>query len=449
MIARVKRGSRALDRRAARPFRGAFAGVALGVVLTVVSALAVAAGSSPNSLHGLEATYDVAATLQWAAKQLDVTSTATVSNNSDTAVGALTFNAAPARIGGMVLGAVTAGGEAATATVDDQNIIVTLPTALEPGQQRQVTISYSAWFGGTKGNKQFLFAKVNGIATAYRWIPWLSRAYPFRTPTYGEPFVTKTASQVTVSITTDRPMGIATTGRKTGADGLTQTFAARDVRDFNFAASPKYRVTTQAWGDVTITYYTVELPLSKIQKWTIASLNRFSERVGPYPYNEYVVAEVPTGPSMESPGMIWLTQRAVAKGTLKYLVVHETAHQWFYGVLGNDQASEPFADEALAEFLTRDLIGHRASQCPQALLDGSVYSYSKSCYYEVVYVQGDRYIDAYRQRVGDAAFWNGIRDYYQAYRFGLGGTRALLDTLDAAADGAGGGHEARFPSLYP
>jgi hypothetical protein len=28
-------------------------------------------------------------------------------------------------------------------------------------------------------------------------------------------------------------------------------------------------------------------------------------------------------------------------------------------------------------------------------------------------------------------------------------TRLLLDTLDAAANGAGGGHEARFPSLYP
>jgi hypothetical protein len=260
--------------------------------------------------------------------------------------------------------------------------------------------------------------------------------------------VTRTSSRVEVSITTDREMGIATTGRRTGVDGLTQTFEAHDVRDFNFAASPKYVVTTQAWRGVTISYYTVQLPLAKIQKWTTAALNRFSERVGPYPYNEYAVAEVPTGPSMESPGMIWLTQHATARGNLKYLVVHETAHQWFYGILGNDQASEPFADEALAEFLTRDLIGHRASQCPEVALDGSVYSYSKSCYYEVIYVQGDRYLEAYRKRVGDSAFWNGIRSYYNGYRFGLGGTRQLFDTLDAAAGGAGGGHEARFPSLY-
>ena len=452
MIARV-RGATERRRRGDRRVRIALIGF-LVVTVGVVGALPAAAGENetvdaPNSLLGLEATYEVAATLLWSERRLDVTSTATVTNNSAAPVDALTFNAAPARIGDMVIGSLTVGGGPATANVEDQNIVVTLPAALQPTQQVEVTIDYSSWLGGKKGNKQYLFAKVNGIATAYRWIPWLSRAYPFKTPTYGEPFVTKTSPHVQVSITTDRPMGIAATGQRTSVAGLTQTFEARDVRDFNFSASPDYVVTTQAWGGVTITYYTVQLPLGKVQKWTLASLNRFSERVGPYPYGEYAVAEVPTGPSMESPGMVWITQKAIARGTVKYLVVHETAHQWFYGLLGNDQAMQPFADEAMAEFLTRDLIGHRASHCAEAVLDRSVYGYSRECYYEIVYVQGDNYLEAYRLRVGDAAFWVGVRNYYQSLRFGLGGTRQLLDTLDAAANGAGGGHEARFPSLYP
>ena len=431
---------------------GAAARVLARLLIAVVvfaGALPVAAAGEPNSLQGLDATYDVAATLTWAGGRLDVTSTATVTNNSGAAVAALTFNAAPARIGAMVLGGVSAGGEAASATVDDQNIVMTLPTPIADGERQDVTISYSAWFGGTNGNKQFLFAKVNGIATAYRWIPWLSRAYPFHTPTFGEPFVTKTASHVRVRITTDRQLQIATSGHRVSVDGLSQTFEAHDVRDFNFAASPKYVTRTDKWAGVTVTYYTVQLPLAKLQRWTIASLNRFSQRVGPYPYSHFVVAEVPTGPSMESPGMIWITQKAIARGTIKYLVVHETAHQWFYAIIGNDQARQPFADEAMAEFLTRDLIGHRASQCAQALLDRRVYDYSRSCYYEVIYVQGDNYVEAYRQRVGDSAFWDGIRRYYDGYRFRLGGTRQLLDTLDEAAAGAGGGHESRFPSLFP
>ena len=335
-------------------------------------------GDAPNSLNGLDATYDVTAAIKWKKGRLNVTSTAHVTNNSDSAVDVLTFNAAPAKIGGMVFGEVTADGQPATMTVEDQNLIVTLPAPLEPAQTVSVTIVYAAWFGKTGGNKQWLFAKVDGVASAYRWIPWLSRAYLFTTPTYGEPFVTKVSDTVNVSITTDKPMEIATSGHLVSVNGLTRNFVAHNVRDFNFAASPKYVVHTQQWGDTTITYYTIMLPLAKLQTWTVASLQRFSQRVGPYPYQDYAVAEVPTGPSMESPAMIWLTQTAIARGTLKYLIVHETAHQWFYGIIGSDQAAEPFADEAMAEFMTRDFIGHRLSHCSQDELDRDVYDYS-SC----------------------------------------------------------------------
>jgi hypothetical protein len=426
------------------------AGLLLAVVVVLAGGTPVAAVDGPNSLDGLNATYDVTAAIKWKKRRLNVSSTALVTNNSGNPVNALTFNAAPAKIGRMILGDVTVGGEAANATIDDQNIIVTLPVPLEDSQQVSVTIVYAAWFGGTTGNKQWLFAKVDGVASAYRWIPWLSKAYSFITPTYGEPFVTKVSDEVRVSITPDRAMSIATSGRRTGeGTGLTQTFVAQKVRDFNFAASPNYVEHTQTWGDVSITYHIIKLPLAKLKTWTIASFDRFSQRVGPYPYSHFTVAEVPTGPSMESPGHIWITQKAIARGTVKYLTVHETAHQWFYGILGNDQATEPFADEAMAEFLTRDLIGHRSSRCAQSVLDRHVYDYSSGCYYEVIYVQGDIYIHAYRERVGNDQFWNGMRAYYEEYKFRLGGTKALLDTLDAAAGPQGGGHGGRFPSIYP
>ena len=57
------------------------------------------------------ATYDVTAALKWKKGRLNVSSTALVTNNSDAAVSALTFNAAPAKIGRMILGNVTAGDQ--------------------------------------------------------------------------------------------------------------------------------------------------------------------------------------------------------------------------------------------------------------------------------------------------------------------------------------------------
>ena len=79
-----------------------------------------------------------------------------------------------------------------------------------------------------------------------------------------------------------------------------------------------------------------------------------------------------------------------------------------------------------------------------------VYDYGSHCYYEVIYVQGADYLNDYRERVGDDAFWAGMRAYYERYQFGLGGTLELLQTLDEfAPEGTGGGHQDRFPSLYP
>ena len=103
----------------------------------------------------------------------------------------------------------------------------------------------------------------------------------------------------------------------------------------------------------------------------------------------------------------------------------------------------------MAEFLTRHLIGHRSSHCAQDVLDKRVYDYTKACYYETIYVQGDNYLEAYRQRVGDDIFWDGVSRYYDEYSFRIGGTRKLLDILDEAAGWRRRRPRERFPSLYP
>ena len=65
-------------------------------------------------------------------------------------------------------------------------------------------------------------------------------------------------------------------------------------------------------------------------------------------------------------GLIWIPT-GVAASNLRYLAAHETAHQWFYGIVGNDQAKQPFADEAAADFAARYVLGlKRASRCATA-----------------------------------------------------------------------------------
>src|SRR4029450_246068 len=96
-------------------------------------------------------------------------------------------------------------------------------------------------------------------------------------------------------------------------------------------------------------------------------------RLGACPYPIYKVVQSAGGFGMESPGLTWVPY-GVGSANLRYLLAHETAHQWFYGVVGNDQARQPFADEAVADFVARDVTGtRRSSRCSTGRLEMWVY----------------------------------------------------------------------------
>jgi hypothetical protein len=152
---------------------------------------------------------------------------------------------------------------------------------------------------------------------------------------------------------------------------------------------------------------------------------------------------------MESPKLIWVPS-GVASSNLRYLVTHETAHQWFYGIVGSNQPYEPYTDEAAADFLARYVLSlRRSSGCATARLDLSIYRYSSACYYEVIYIQGGNFLDDIRRTIGATAFWNGLRGYVAANRFGIVTTKTLLDTLDnATPQDLVPRYRPRFPRIY-
>jgi hypothetical protein len=417
----------------------------LGVGLLVPGA----ATGAVDSLD-LEATYEVRAILGYGRGRLSVDSTATVTNPGAMAVRQLTFNLVPLRIGGAVIEAVTVDGRPAASSADDQTLLVNLPVVLGPGGRAEVQIRYRASLAPDADDGNGYFRKADGIVASARWIPWLSRTVAFDRPTIGNPFVTATASRVDVTLTSERPLVYATSGQRTAvsADGLSQTFVAHDVRDFNFAAAPDYLQTSATVGPTTITLFYRDLPAERVMSWAQRAVEFYSANVGDYAWPSLTIAETATPSALESPAHVWLPGSTSGR-RIAYLVAHEIAHLWFYGAVGNDQAAEPFADEAISDLLARMVLGSlRQPRCPPDTLDRTIYEYDDACYFETIYVQGGRYLDDYRRAVGDPAFWRGIRSYYATYRYGMGGTRQLLDALDAAAGRDGAAHAALFPKLY-
>ncbi len=87
-------------------------------------------------------------------------------------------------------------------------------------------------------------------------------------------------------------------------------------------------------------------------------LDYYGKRVGPYIYNKLTVAIGISGAGgMEYPGMIIIAGKMSGQKYInrfsnfqEMVIVHETGHQWFYGMMGNNEMDEPWLDEGLNSY---------------------------------------------------------------------------------------------------
>jgi hypothetical protein len=147
----------------------------------------------------------------------------------------------------------------------------------------------------------------------------------------------------------DHPPGfsVLASGVQTGRD----RWHAHAVRDFAIALG-HFKIATgtahvPAAVHVTVGVETGPAALTPrhFLKRAITSLERYSALYGSYPWPTYTVAAMNdltglTG-GLEYPTLVY--QPATSEN-----VPHETAHQWFYSLVGNDQAHDPWLDEGLA-----------------------------------------------------------------------------------------------------
>jgi aminopeptidase N len=392
----------------------------------------VAGVANRSSVH-LSATYVTRLKLNWAAHRISVRATLSISNTSGGPIDRIELNTIAARLGAMRLDPVTVDGVAVKATVSDQTIVVPLGGVLPAGGSTTIGVRYLATLRTSLGGSNWLFTKANGIVDLYRWLPWVSRKTPFNRPNHGDPFVTPSSPSVRVTIVTTRKLVLATSGNRvaTSADGLTKVYEATNVRDFTVTAAADYRTRERIVGDnIVRVYYRPGAPGAAMLDGAADAFKSYEARLGAYPHKVFKVVQSAGAFGMESPGLIWIPT-GVNRSNLRYLTAHETAHQWFYGIVGNDQAREPFTDEAAADFMARYVTGlKRSSRCAAGRLDLSIYKYTTNCYYEKVYIQGGNILDSARKRMGSTAFWAAMRGYVSAHRFGLSSTKALLQALD-------------------
>jgi hypothetical protein len=337
---------------------------------------------------------------------------------------------------------------------NDSALKVELAQPLSPGESIVIDMTYTGEVPTSDvelGYNQFgLHNNVLALPNFYPQIP----AYDWRGwniargPGYGDAVFSDTALY-RVNINAPADQVVATSGVCDRA-GQTATAVYHCVsgpmRDFMIAMSADYAVKSNTVDGVKInSYYLKEDAAGGSRGLQVVSdsLKSYDRRIGPYPFSELDLVETPTSAGgIEYPGLIVIAQDLYQNQTdfFEGATAHETAHQWWYSLVGDDQVHDPWLDEALTQFTTglyyHDEYGAQGMQSyvEQALQsrydrvkgtaddkrsDLSVADYTVRQYSAIVYGKAALFFNAIYDAIGDAKFDQLLEEYYNTYRYGV------------------------------
>lgn len=172
----------------------------------------------------------------------------------------------------------------------------------------------------------------------------------------GDPFYSNTANYL-VNLTVPSTYTLASSmkvEKTVWSGGETEYQMVRNgVKDIAFILSEKFNVLQKTVNGIDVKYYYYNDQNPQLSLDTaVKSLEYFSKKYVVYPYSEYVVCQGDfLYGGMEYPCLSLISDNLNEENNL-YTVVHETAHQWFYGLVGVNQNEEGFFDEGLTELST-------------------------------------------------------------------------------------------------
>ncbi len=331
----------------------------------------------------------------------------------------------------------------------DVTLRVDLPRELQPNEHVTLFLDFALNLPKISPGEEFTegaFGYSKRAVSLGNWYPVLA---PYREDrgwyslTYfpvGDPYVTEVAD-FNVTITTTERVTLAGTGQESRT-GNRWHYEAEQARSFAVAASDSYEIATSQVGDVAVHVYyfpTNQEAAQVVLETASRAMELFSELYGPYPYADYRVAETEFAGGMEFSGVTFLGSifydeyDGTNRTTIIPLTAHEVSHQWFYGLVGSDQVTEPWLDEAIAEYsgflyYERYLPGDTdwwwsfavEQWVPMGNIDALIYEFRDNrAYVDAVYRRGAQFVHELRQVMGDPAFFAFLQEYQRRFAFRL------------------------------
>ena len=342
---------------------------------------------------------------------------------------------------------------------------------LNPGESRKIEFEFTAYVPNLNSRYGFQdgvynLANFYPVLAVYENGGWSTEPYFL----WGECFYSKVSDyKVTLSV----PLGITVI-----SSGLSHIdtisggrevweIAAEKVRDFAVVAGTGFAVTSTQADGVTINCYYRDGDL----EWGKAALEAgaaatgiFDLTFGEYPYSELDIVETYLDAGgMEYPNIVMISNTIGSysgkSSYLRIVVVHEVAHQWFYGLVGDNQYTEAWLDESFASYselvyketftdeqainqevdsLEESLMSEGIPETADAFFINRAYNEfeNDNAYTYTVYMRGEVFLFRLRVAMGTYAFNMAMKEYVAEYSFMV----ATTDDFEAVITKYAGGN---------
>jgi hypothetical protein len=386
--------------------------------------------------------YTLYALLDYYNNQLAVDETVTYTNQTGVALNEIVMAVEPMHRGGFTMEHILLDGNALNYDLSGHRLTVYLPQPFQPGTQITLATRF----------RIAIPAKVKDDPYGYdvdqvnltEWYPFVvpySNGWVLHDEYYlGEHLVYDAADfDVNVKVT-EGNITIAASGLSE-PNGEWTRYRLYGARTFALSASDQFLVVDATAGGAQIRSYYYpgyETQGLAILNAAVRAIGLWEGQFAPYPYGSLSIIQADLNDGQEYDGLIFLATKfyneynGSARSNLVTIGVHEIAHQWWFGLVGNDQAMEPWLDEALCVYSEAIFYKYIYPNSldwwwqfrvnyfgPSGYVDTNVYEAPTfRAYVNAVYLNGANFLEVLNYRMGDDAFFAFLRDY--ASRYGRG-----------------------------
>ncbi|MCQ2387490.1 MAG: M1 family metallopeptidase [Clostridia bacterium] len=261
----------------------------------------------------------------------------------------------------------------------------------------------------------------------------------------GDPFFSDIANY-NVSLTCDSEYVVASSGKVVSSDEnqnkRTTNYFIENARSFSFVLCKDYEFLSEQVGETTVNYYYYNDDNPRESLLTaVKAFKYFESLFGEYVYPTYSVCQTEfIQGGMEYTALTYVSDD-LEKEAYNEVIVHETAHEWWQTIVGNNEVEYGFLDEGLAEYSVVLFYENHPeyNYDRQALVDSAEKTYKMFCsvydkiygkvdttmlrsldeysseyeYVNIAYIKPTIMYDTLRKNIGDENFFKGLQTYYK------------------------------------